>query len=60
MDPLVSFLKDRVLSDDKGEAEKIRRKVPRFWLSEEQKQYVIPRKEKRKKKKKDLKGGVFK
>ena len=37
MEPLVSFLKDGVLPDDKWEAEKIRRKAPRFWLSEDQK-----------------------
>ena len=39
IDPLVSFMKDEVLADDKGEVEKIRRKAPRFWLSEEQKLY---------------------
>lgn len=39
MDHLVSFLKDGVLPDDKGEAEKIQRKAPCFWLSEEQKLY---------------------
>jgi len=36
---LVSFLKDGVLPDNKGEAEKIQRKAPCFWLSEEQKLY---------------------
>ena len=30
MDPLVSFLKDGVLPDNKGEAEKIQRKAPCF------------------------------
>ena len=30
MDPLVSFLKDGVLPDNKGEAEKIQRKTPCF------------------------------
>ena len=39
MDPLVSFLKDGVLLDDKGEVEKIRRKTHRSWLSEDQKMY---------------------
>ena len=39
MDPLVSFLKDGVLLDDKREVEKIRRKAHRFWLSEDQKMY---------------------
>ena len=39
MDPLVLFLKKGVLPHKKGEAEKIRRKAPHFWLSEEQKLY---------------------
>ena len=39
MDPLVSFLKDDVLPEEKLEAEKIRRKAPRFWLSEDHKLY---------------------
>ena len=39
MDPLVSFLKEGLLPDDKSEAEKICRKAPRYWLSEEQKLY---------------------
>ena len=39
MDPLVSFLRNGSLSKDKGEVEKIRRKAPRYWLSEEQKLY---------------------
>ena len=39
MDPLVTFLKQGLLPDDKGEAEKIRRKAPRYWLSKEQKLY---------------------
>ena len=37
IDPIVMFLKDAALPNDKGEAEKIRRKAPRFWLFEEQK-----------------------
>ena len=39
MDPLVSFLKDDVLPKEKLEAEKIRRKAPRFWLSGDHKLY---------------------
>ena len=39
MDPLVLFLKEGILPHEKGEAEKIRRKAPHFWLSEEQKLY---------------------
>ena len=39
MDPIVMFLKDGALTNDKGEAKKIRRKAPRFWLSDEQKLY---------------------
>ena len=39
MDPLVTFLKQGLLLEDKGEAEKIRRKAPHYWLSEEQKLY---------------------
>ena len=39
MDPLVLFLKEGVLPNEKGEVEKIQRKAPRFWLSEEQKLY---------------------
>ena len=36
---LVAFLKQGLLSEDKGEVRKIRRKAPRYWLSEEQKLY---------------------
>ena len=39
MDLLVSFLKDGSLPEDKVEAEKIRRKALRYWLSKEQKLY---------------------
>ena len=39
MDPIVSFLKEDILPSDKLEAEKIWRKAPRFWLSEDQKLY---------------------
>ena len=39
MDPLVLFLKDDILPEEKREVDKVRRKVPRFWLSEDQKLY---------------------
>ena len=39
MDPLVLFLKRDTLPDDKVEADKIRRKASRFWLSEDSKLY---------------------
>ena len=39
MDPIVSFLKDDVLPEEKLEAKKIRRKAPRFWLSEDHNLY---------------------
>uniref|UniRef100_A0A7N2LIP1 Integrase catalytic domain-containing protein n=1 Tax=Quercus lobata TaxID=97700 RepID=A0A7N2LIP1_QUELO len=39
MDPMVRFLKDDILPEEKSEAEKIRRKAPRFWLSEDHKLY---------------------
>ena len=39
MDSIVSFLREDVLPSDKLKAEKIRRKAPRFWLSEDQKLY---------------------
>ena len=39
MDPIVRFLKDDVLPEKKSEAEKIRRKAPRFWLSKDHKLY---------------------
>ena len=38
-DPLVTFLKYGILPEDKVEAEKVCRKAPRFWLSEDQKLY---------------------
>ena len=38
-DPLVTFLKDGILPEDWVEAEKVRRKASRFWLSEDQKLY---------------------
>ena len=39
MDPIVLFLKEDVLPGDKSKVDKIRRKVPRFWLSKDQKLY---------------------
>ena len=39
MDPLVLFLKEDILLEEKTKADKIRRKAPRFWLSEDQKLY---------------------
>ena len=39
MDPLVLFLKDDILLEEKIEADKIRRKASQFWLSEDQKLY---------------------
>jgi len=39
MDFIVLFLKKDVLPKDKSKAEKVRRKAPRFWLSEDQKLY---------------------
>ena len=39
MDPIMRFLKDDVLPKEKSEAEKIRRKAPWFWLSEDHKLY---------------------
>jgi len=39
MDPMVLFLKEDILPKEKLEADMIRRKVPRFWLSEDQKLY---------------------
>ena len=39
MNLIISFLKEDTLPSDKLEAEKIWRKAPRFWLSEDQKLY---------------------
>jgi hypothetical protein len=35
MDPYVLYLKDETLPQDKKEAESIRMKYPRFWLSKD-------------------------
>nr|XP_023901135.1 uncharacterized protein LOC112012988 [Quercus suber] len=39
MDPIKLFLEKDILPEDKSEAKKIRRKAPRFWLSEDKKLY---------------------
>ena len=39
MNLIISFLKEDTWPSDKLEAEKIRRRAPRFWLSEDQKLY---------------------
>ena len=39
MDPIVLFLREDILPADKSEADKVRRRSPRFWLSEDQKLY---------------------
>ena len=39
MDPIIQFLSKDVPQEDRSEAEKIRRKAPRFWLSKDQKLY---------------------
>ena len=39
MDPIALFLKEDVLPENKSEADIVRRKAPRFWLSEDQKLY---------------------
>ena len=38
-DSIVLFLKEDILPDEKSKADKVRRKAPRFWLSEDQKLY---------------------
>ena len=39
MDSIVLFLKEDALLEEKSKADKVRRKVPQFWLSEDQKLY---------------------
>ena len=39
MDSIVLFLREGTLPREKGEVDKVRRKAPRFWLSEEQELY---------------------
>ena len=42
MDPIILFLKENVLPEDKSEADKVRGKAPWFWLSKDQKLYKRP------------------
>ena len=37
MDPMVLFLKEDILPNKKSKADKVRRKAPWFWLSDDQK-----------------------
>ena len=39
MDSIVLFLKQDILLEERVEADKVRRKAPRFWLSKDQKLY---------------------
>jgi len=39
MDFIVLFLKEDILPESKSEADKVRRKAPRVWLSDDQKLY---------------------
>lgn len=39
MDPLIKFLKEDILPEGKDEADKVRRKAAKFWLSEDRKLY---------------------
>ena len=39
MDPIMLFLKEDILPEDKSKADKVRRKAPWFWLSDDQKLY---------------------
>ena len=39
MDPISLFLERDILSEEKSKAEKVRRKAPRFWLSDYRKLY---------------------
>ena len=39
MDSISLFLEKDVLPEEKSEADKVRRKAPRFWLSEDRKLY---------------------
>ena len=39
MDPILLFLERDVLPEEKLEAEKVRRKAPWFWMSEDKKLY---------------------
>ena len=39
MDPILLFLERDILPEEKSEAEKVQRKAPRFWMSEDKKLY---------------------
>ena len=39
MDSIIQFLRENTLPEEKIEADKVRRKATRFWLSENQKLY---------------------
>ena len=39
MDPIVLFLREDILLEDKSKVDKVRRKTPRLWLFEAQKLY---------------------
>ena len=39
MDPILIFLERDVFPEEKSEVEKVRRKAPRFWISEDKKLY---------------------
>ena len=39
MDPILLFLEKDILPEEKSKAEKVRRKAPRFWLSEDKNLY---------------------
>ena len=39
MDPISLYLERDILPEEKSEAEKVRRKAPRFWLSKDRKLY---------------------
>ena len=39
MDSIIQFLKEDTLPEERTEADKVRRKATRFWLSENQKLY---------------------
>ena len=41
MDSISLFLEKDILLEEKSEAEKVRRKAPRFWLSEDRKLYKL-------------------
>ena len=39
MDLIILFLRKDILPENKSEVDKVRRRAPRFWLSEDQKLY---------------------